>query len=173
MVGSTGVLAAPGGDGPGGSAPRGPRPGGGGGRDGNGRGATAEVVVARAAAVAAVPAAPVRVVRVAAVRADPVDPAGGRRSRRAGRLRRPPRGRRRFLGRAWRGAPRKEVGRKRSIIWRLRRPIFLIGLAMLAMLAGVGVVVARTELPEFDDLVQASYICAATWPRAVQRPTSR
>jgi membrane peptidoglycan carboxypeptidase len=52
------------------------------------------------------------------------------------------------------------VGRKRSIFWRLRRPIFLIGLAMLAMLAGVGVVFARTELPEFDHLDQASYVCA-------------
>jgi penicillin-binding protein 1A len=31
---------------------------------------------------------------------------------------------------------------------------------MLAMMAGVGVVVARTELPEFDHLEQASYICA-------------
>ncbi len=52
------------------------------------------------------------------------------------------------------------MGRKRSIIWRLRRPIFLIGLAMLAMIAGVGVVVARTELPEATFLEQASYICA-------------
>lgn len=32
---------------------------------------------------------------------------------------------------------------------------------MLALLAGVGVVVAQTELPEFDDLAQSSYICAA------------
>ena len=66
---------------------------------------------------------------------------------------------------------RKEVGRKRSIIWRLRRPIFLIGLAMLAMIAGVGVVVARTELPEFDHLEQASYICAGeVRARASARP---
>jgi membrane peptidoglycan carboxypeptidase len=32
---------------------------------------------------------------------------------------------------------------------------------MLAMMAGAGVVVARTELPEFDSLAQASYICAS------------
>jgi membrane peptidoglycan carboxypeptidase len=32
---------------------------------------------------------------------------------------------------------------------------------MLAMIAGAGVVVARTELPAFDDLAQSSYICAA------------
>ncbi len=43
----------------------------------------------------------------------------------------------------------------------MRRPLFLIGLAMLAMVAGVGVVVAQTELPPFRALDQASYICAA------------
>jgi penicillin-binding protein 1A len=32
---------------------------------------------------------------------------------------------------------------------------------MLALLAGVGVVVAQTELPELDELAQSSYICAA------------
>ncbi|HEX6569540.1 MAG TPA: transglycosylase domain-containing protein [Acidimicrobiales bacterium] len=31
---------------------------------------------------------------------------------------------------------------------------------MLALLAGVGVVMAQTELPELDDLAQSSYICA-------------
>jgi penicillin-binding protein 1A len=54
--------------------------------------------------------------------------------------------------------------RKRSIIWRWRRPFFLIGLAMLALLAGVGVVLAQTELPTFDDLAQSSYICAGSVP---------
>ena len=43
----------------------------------------------------------------------------------------------------------------------MRRPLFLIGLAMLAMIAGLGVVVAQTELPPFAGLNQASYICAA------------
>jgi penicillin-binding protein 1A len=47
------------------------------------------------------------------------------------------------------------------LIWRWRRPLFLIFLAMLAMLASVGVVIARTTLPEFGSLAQASYICAA------------
>jgi penicillin-binding protein 1A len=41
---------------------------------------------------------------------------------------------------------------------------------MLAMLAGVGVVVARTELPEFDDLIQASYICAGEVPEGQCTP---
>jgi membrane peptidoglycan carboxypeptidase len=59
-------------------------------------------------------------------------------------------------GRA-RNAPR---GRKRSLVWRLRRPIFLIGLTMLAIVCGLGVIVSQTELPEIGELGQASYICA-------------
>jgi penicillin-binding protein 1A len=67
------------------------------------------------------------------------------------------------------GGPRRSGGtstdsrpkaRKRSIIWRWRRPMFLIGLAMLAILTGVGVVFAQTELPAIEDLKQSSYICA-------------
>jgi penicillin-binding protein 1A len=54
-----------------------------------------------------------------------------------------------------------DKARKRSIIWRMRRPLFLVGLAMLAVIAGVGVVFARTELPPIGDLDQSSYICAA------------
>jgi penicillin-binding protein 1A len=42
----------------------------------------------------------------------------------------------------------------------MRRPLFLVGLAMLASLTGVAVVFARTELPVIDDLEQSSYICA-------------
>ena len=41
---------------------------------------------------------------------------------------------------------------KRSLIWRLRRPLFLIGLAMLAATVGVGVVFAQTELPQVEAL---------------------
>ncbi len=51
--------------------------------------------------------------------------------------------------------------RKRSLVWRLRRPLFLIGLAMLALVAGLGVVVSQTELPALTELGQTSYICAA------------
>jgi penicillin-binding protein 1A len=53
------------------------------------------------------------------------------------------------------------IGRRRSLIWRLRRPIFLIGLTMLAIVCGLGVMVSQTELPEIGDLGQASYICAS------------
>src|SRR5690606_10664881 len=51
--------------------------------------------------------------------------------------------------------------RKRSIIWRWRRPLFLVGLAMLALLAGVSAYFASVELPEIDPLAQTSYICMA------------
>src|SRR5690606_5696127 len=62
------------------------------------------------------------------------------------------------------GRRSRDGGRKRSLLWRWRRPLFLVGLAMLAAVAGVGVVLAQTELPELDDLQQSSYICAADVP---------
>src|SRR5918994_5888379 len=52
-------------------------------------------------------------------------------------------------------------GKKRSLIWRVRRPLFLIGLAMLAAVTAVGVTFANTELPEVEALTQSTYICAA------------
>ncbi|MFP3901815.1 MAG: transglycosylase domain-containing protein, partial [Acidimicrobiia bacterium] len=51
--------------------------------------------------------------------------------------------------------------RKRSLLWRWRRPLFLVALVGLALLAAVGAVFASTELPEMDRLAQSSYICAA------------
>jgi penicillin-binding protein 1A len=42
----------------------------------------------------------------------------------------------------------------------MRRPLFLVALAMLASLTGVAVVFARTQLPVIEDLEQSSYICA-------------
>jgi membrane peptidoglycan carboxypeptidase len=56
---------------------------------------------------------------------------------------------------------RRRGRHKRSLIWRLRRPLFLIGLATLAATVGVGVVFAQTELPQVEALTQSSYICAA------------
>jgi penicillin-binding protein 1A len=46
-------------------------------------------------------------------------------------------------------------------VWRLRRPLFLLGLAMLAAFVGVGVLFAQTELPQVEVLTQSTYICAA------------
>jgi membrane peptidoglycan carboxypeptidase len=46
-------------------------------------------------------------------------------------------------------------------VWRLRRPLFLLGLAMLAATVGVGVLFAQTDLPQVEALTQSSYICAA------------
>ncbi|HEX6237520.1 MAG TPA: transglycosylase domain-containing protein [Acidimicrobiales bacterium] len=51
--------------------------------------------------------------------------------------------------------------RKRSLPWRWRRPLFLVALVGLALLAAVGAVFASTELPTMDRLAQSSYICAA------------
>jgi penicillin-binding protein 1A len=46
----------------------------------------------------------------------------------------------------------------------MRRPIFLIGLVMLAGMAGLGAVFANTELPEIDPLQQSTFICDASVP---------
>jgi membrane peptidoglycan carboxypeptidase len=56
---------------------------------------------------------------------------------------------------------RRRGRHKRSLIWRVRRPLFLIGLVMLAATVGVGVIFAQTELPQVEALTQSSYICAA------------
>ena len=56
--------------------------------------------------------------------------------------------------------PAPEKARKRSIVWRWRRPLFLIGLAMLAGMTGVAVVFAQTELPEINANYQTSLVCA-------------
>jgi penicillin-binding protein 1A len=50
--------------------------------------------------------------------------------------------------------------RKRSVLWRWRRPLFLMALVMLALMAAVGAFFASTELPAVDALAQSSYICA-------------
>jgi penicillin-binding protein 1A len=43
----------------------------------------------------------------------------------------------------------------------LRRPLFLVGLVVLALGAGAGVLFAQTELPEIAELTQSTYVCAA------------
>ena len=60
----------------------------------------------------------------------------------------------------WR-ARRRRRRQKRSLLWRLRRPLYLIGLVMLAGAAGVGVLFVQTELPEVEALTQSSYFCAS------------
>lgn len=51
-------------------------------------------------------------------------------------------------------------GKRRSIIWRWRRVIYLFGLVGLAGAAGMGAVVASAELPEIEPLDQSTFMCA-------------
>ena len=48
--------------------------------------------------------------------------------------------------------------KKRSIIWRLRRPLFLVALLIVAGLSGVGYVLARVPLPEADVPVETTFL---------------
>lgn len=50
---------------------------------------------------------------------------------------------------------------RRSIFWRLRRVFFLLALAGLASGVGFATVIARVELPDPEELLQSSFICAA------------
>jgi membrane peptidoglycan carboxypeptidase len=51
--------------------------------------------------------------------------------------------------------------KRRSFLWRWRRIFFLFGLMAMTVPAGVITVMARTELPEIDDLQQSSFVCTA------------
>lgn len=52
--------------------------------------------------------------------------------------------------------------RKRSLLWRFRRLFFLLGLVIVAGLAGTFLVVSQIELPEAnDELFQTSFVCSA------------
>jgi penicillin-binding protein 1A len=58
-------------------------------------------------------------------------------------------------------AKRDPLDKKRSIFWRWRRGLFLIGLLLLAALAGAGYIVSRIQLPPARVLAQTSFVCAA------------
>lgn len=49
----------------------------------------------------------------------------------------------------------------RSILWRWRRGLFLIGLLLVAFVAGAGFVLAQVDLPPARQQVQTTLICAA------------
>src|SRR6266508_669783 len=66
---------------------------------------------------------------------------------------------RRQKGRRRRRQP--DQGPRRSIIWRWRRGLFLVGLLLVAGVAGVGYVLSRVELPPEQVQAQTSFICAA------------
>ena len=51
--------------------------------------------------------------------------------------------------------------KRRSLLWRWRRALFLIGLLFLVAIAGIATMFARTELPEIDALQQSTFVCDA------------
>jgi membrane peptidoglycan carboxypeptidase len=51
--------------------------------------------------------------------------------------------------------------KRRNILWRARRALFVLALAGLASFAGLAAVIASVELPEPEDVLQSSFICAA------------
>ena len=50
---------------------------------------------------------------------------------------------------------------RRSILWRFRRGLFLVALALVASVAGAGFVLAQVDLPAEDPLLQSTFVCAA------------
>ena len=62
---------------------------------------------------------------------------------------------------ATRPSDRKPNGTRRSIIWRWRRGLFLLGLLFVAGVAGAGYSLAQIKLPPERIQAQTSFICAA------------
>ena len=59
-------------------------------------------------------------------------------------------------------APRRpRPGSDRSILWRWRRGLFLVGLVVVASTGGVAAVVFNIDLPPEEALLQTSFVCAA------------
>src|SRR3954469_8339995 len=58
----------------------------------------------------------------------------------------------------------KPNGKRRSFLWRWRRGLFLIGLLIVAGVAGVGYSIAQIKLPPERIQAQTSFICAADVP---------
>ncbi len=55
----------------------------------------------------------------------------------------------------------KPNGKRKSIVWRWRRALFLVGLLLVAGVAGLGYIVAHVELPPERIQAQTSFICGA------------
>jgi penicillin-binding protein 1A len=55
----------------------------------------------------------------------------------------------------------KPNGKRRSILWRWRRALFLVGVIFVALVAGVGYSIAQIDLPPERVQAQTSFICAA------------
>ncbi|MEY2434684.1 MAG: penicillin-binding protein [Acidimicrobiaceae bacterium] len=63
--------------------------------------------------------------------------------------------------RAARPSDLKPNGKRRSLLWRWRRGLFLIGLLFVAAVAGIGYSLAQIELPPERIQAQTSFICAS------------
>jgi penicillin-binding protein 1A len=55
----------------------------------------------------------------------------------------------------------KPNGKRRNVLWRRRRGLFLVGLLLITGVAGVGYSLAQIELPPERIQAQTSFICAA------------
>ena len=55
----------------------------------------------------------------------------------------------------------KPNGKRKSIFWRWRRGFFLVGLLLVAAVAGLGFVLSQIKLPPEHVFEQTSFICAA------------
>ena len=56
---------------------------------------------------------------------------------------------------------RPRPGSDRSVLWRWRRGLFMVGLMVVATTGGVAAVVFNIELPPEESLLQTSFVCAA------------
>ena len=63
---------------------------------------------------------------------------------------------------------RPRPGSDRSILWRWRRGLFVVGLVFVATTGGVAAVVFNTELPPEESLLQTSFVCAADVTRGLR-----
>ena len=64
--------------------------------------------------------------------------------------------------RAARKATKASGKKRRSLVWRLRRPLFLVGLLLVAALSGSGFVLANVPLPPPDIPVETTFIYDAS-----------
>ncbi|MGQ0831053.1 MAG: transglycosylase domain-containing protein [Microthrixaceae bacterium] len=55
----------------------------------------------------------------------------------------------------------RKPARKRSLLWRHRRGLFLAGLVLIAGSGGLAAIALRLALPPVDALLQTSFVCAA------------
>ncbi len=57
--------------------------------------------------------------------------------------------------------PARKPARRRSVLWRRRRGLFLSGLVSVALVGGVASIAFHLDLPPADVLFQTSFVCAA------------